>query len=325
MSLWGATVITNLLSAIPWIGKDFVEFIWGGFSVGNATLNRFFSLHYLLPFILAALAVVHMLTLHTNGSWSSNLVLNLYIFLFIHLFLYLFLDFNLFDVFIQTPNLNNIILFNSSVLAFIIPNIRAIKRIGPHNEDIISALVGSLLGDCTAERLGNGGIRFIFKQGSIHESYFFFLYNFFLIRGYSNNNIPAIKTQTLNEQEFGYYVFRTYSFTSLLWLYNLFYHNGKKMIPLNIADYLTPLALAIWIQDDGTWTNYGVRIATNCFTKAEIELLIKALLTNFDIKSSIHKNGKQLQLYIKNESKASLRNLVLPYFDKSMHYKLGIK
>jgi ubiquinol-cytochrome c reductase cytochrome b subunit len=73
-----ATVITNLLSAIPWIGKDFVEFVWGGFSVGNATLNRFFSLHYLLPFILAALAVVHMLTLHTNGSSnplgiSSNL------------------------------------------------------------------------------------------------------------------------------------------------------------------------------------------------------------------------------------------------------------
>jgi ubiquinol-cytochrome c reductase cytochrome b subunit len=61
MSLWGATVITNLLSAIPWIGKDLVEFIWGGFSVDNATLNRFFSLHYLLPFILAALAVVHLI------------------------------------------------------------------------------------------------------------------------------------------------------------------------------------------------------------------------------------------------------------------------
>jgi ubiquinol-cytochrome c reductase cytochrome b subunit len=68
MSLWGATVITNLLSAIPWIGNDFVEFVWGGFSVGNATLNRFFSLHYLLPFVLAALAAVHMLTLHTHGS-----------------------------------------------------------------------------------------------------------------------------------------------------------------------------------------------------------------------------------------------------------------
>src|SRR6478736_9580811 len=68
MSLWGATVITNLLSAIPWIGKDLVEFIWGGFSVDNATLNRFFSLHYLLPFILAALAVMHLITLHVHGS-----------------------------------------------------------------------------------------------------------------------------------------------------------------------------------------------------------------------------------------------------------------
>nr|QRH18078.1 apocytochrome b [Clavulina sp.] len=68
MSLWGATVITNLLSAIPWIGQSLVEFIWGGFSVSNATLNRFFSLHYLLPFILAALAVMHLLTIHTHGS-----------------------------------------------------------------------------------------------------------------------------------------------------------------------------------------------------------------------------------------------------------------
>jgi ubiquinol-cytochrome c reductase cytochrome b subunit len=68
MSLWGATVITNLLSAIPWIGKDLVELIWGGFSVDNATLNRFFSLHYLLPFILAALAAIHLIALHEHGS-----------------------------------------------------------------------------------------------------------------------------------------------------------------------------------------------------------------------------------------------------------------
>nr|CAA59492.1 cob [Trimorphomyces papilionaceus] len=68
MSLWGATVITNMLSAVPWIGQDFVQFVWGGFSVNNATLNRFFSLHFLLPFLLSALAVMHLLTLHTNGS-----------------------------------------------------------------------------------------------------------------------------------------------------------------------------------------------------------------------------------------------------------------
>ena len=72
MSLWGATVITNLLSAIPFFGQDLVELIWGGFSVNNATLNRFFSLHYLLPFLLAALSVAHLIALHTHGSNNPN-------------------------------------------------------------------------------------------------------------------------------------------------------------------------------------------------------------------------------------------------------------
>jgi ubiquinol-cytochrome c reductase cytochrome b subunit len=72
MSLWGATVITNLLSAIPVFGQDIVELIWGGFSVSNATLNRFFSLHYLLPFLLAALAVAHLIALHVHGSSNPN-------------------------------------------------------------------------------------------------------------------------------------------------------------------------------------------------------------------------------------------------------------
>jgi ubiquinol-cytochrome c reductase cytochrome b subunit len=72
MSLWGATVITNLLSAIPIFGHDIVELIWGGFSVSNATLNRFFSLHYLLPFLLAALVIAHLIALHVHGSNNPN-------------------------------------------------------------------------------------------------------------------------------------------------------------------------------------------------------------------------------------------------------------
>jgi len=73
MSLWGATVITNLISAIPWIGQDIVEFIWGGFSVNNATLNRFFSLHFVLPFILAALVLMHLIALHDTAGSSNPL------------------------------------------------------------------------------------------------------------------------------------------------------------------------------------------------------------------------------------------------------------
>jgi len=68
MSFWGATVITNLFSAIPIIGKTIVEWLWGGFSVSNATLNRFFSLHYLLPFLIAGVTLLHLSLLHKDGS-----------------------------------------------------------------------------------------------------------------------------------------------------------------------------------------------------------------------------------------------------------------
>nr|AXY97394.1 cytochrome b [Microtus arvalis] len=68
MSFWGATVITNLLSAIPYIGTTLVEWIWGGFSVDKATLTRFFAFHFILPFIITALVLVHLLFLHETGS-----------------------------------------------------------------------------------------------------------------------------------------------------------------------------------------------------------------------------------------------------------------
>nr|ALJ53339.1 cytochrome b [Nycticebus bengalensis] len=68
MSFWGATVITNLLSAIPYIGTNLVEWVWGGFSVDKATLTRFFAFHFILPFIVAALVVIHLIFLHETGS-----------------------------------------------------------------------------------------------------------------------------------------------------------------------------------------------------------------------------------------------------------------
>nr|BAP90269.1 cytochrome b [Tropiocolotes tripolitanus] len=68
MSFWGATVITNLLSAAPYVGTTLVEWIWGGYSVSNATLTRFFTFHFLLPFLLAATMLLHLLFLHDTGS-----------------------------------------------------------------------------------------------------------------------------------------------------------------------------------------------------------------------------------------------------------------
>nr|WES13258.1 cytochrome b [Fenusa (Kaliofenusa) sp. 2 GYN-2022b] len=68
MSFWGATVITNLLSAIPYLGSSLVEWLWGGFSVDNPTLTRFFTFHFLIPFIILALTVIHLTFLHQTGS-----------------------------------------------------------------------------------------------------------------------------------------------------------------------------------------------------------------------------------------------------------------
>nr|ATL16365.1 cytochrome b [Neoceratodus forsteri]ATL16378.1 cytochrome b [Neoceratodus forsteri]ATL16417.1 cytochrome b [Neoceratodus forsteri]ATL16430.1 cytochrome b [Neoceratodus forsteri]ATL16443.1 cytochrome b [Neoceratodus forsteri] len=68
MSFWGATVITNLLSAVPYIGDTLVQWIWGGFSVDNATLTRFFAFHFLLPFLIAGTSLIHLLFLHETGS-----------------------------------------------------------------------------------------------------------------------------------------------------------------------------------------------------------------------------------------------------------------
>nr|YP_009470470.1 cytochrome b [Rhadinosa nigrocyanea]AVF96885.1 cytochrome b [Rhadinosa nigrocyanea] len=68
MSFWGATVITNLVSAIPYMGTMIVQWIWGGFAVDNATLSRFFSLHFILPFIITALVMIHLIFLHQTGS-----------------------------------------------------------------------------------------------------------------------------------------------------------------------------------------------------------------------------------------------------------------
>jgi ubiquinol-cytochrome c reductase cytochrome b subunit len=76
MSFWGATVITNMFSAIPWIGDSIVQLLWGGFSVDQPTLNRFFSLHFLIPFILVGVVGLHLILLHENGS-NNPLGINL--------------------------------------------------------------------------------------------------------------------------------------------------------------------------------------------------------------------------------------------------------
>lgn len=160
-------------------------------------------------------------------------------------------------------------------------------RIGPHNTDIISLFIGVLLGDGnmekrqTLEKGSNYSIRF--RQSIIHKDYIFYIYNLLLNSGYVSNKGPSFYTVTnklnINKQNImivqektnlllkdpnlnlaelhpktkDYYgfAFKTYGFNNLDWLYDLFYKDNKKIITLDILNYITPISLAYLIMDDG--------------------------------------------------------------------------
>jgi ubiquinol-cytochrome c reductase cytochrome b subunit len=152
-------------------------------------------------------------------------------------------------------------------LSFIKPRVNADKRIGPHNHEILSIFCGILLGDAYLNKL-NGRYRLRFDQAAEHRDYIHWLFRIIKSHGYANT-APILRHSPLGDQ----YYFHTYSYTSLGFLYDMFYLNhplkgvcGIKKVPSNIADYLTPLALAVWVCDDGRVRPYGMTICTNCFT-----------------------------------------------------------
>ena len=161
--------------------------------------------------------------------------------------------------------------------------VRAFNRIGPHNQDIISVIVGSLLGDGYASAKTIEGTRFSFKQSIIHKDYLFWLYEFFYSRGYCSNLTPRMYTRKLNNKNskeikvYNGYEFNTFTFRSFNWIHKLFYKKGKKTINSKLSNYLTPLALAIWIMDDGGWAKPGVRLSTNTFKLQEVQFLASLL------------------------------------------------
>ena len=173
-----------------------------------------------------------------------------------------------------------------------ISNIRAINRIGPQNEDVISVIIGSTIGDGYLHKRSGEGVRVCYRQSNIHKEYLMWLYEFYYSRGYTSNLQPRQYTRTLRSKEgkvyYGY-EFNTFTFRSFSWIHEMFYHKGKKVIPLNIFEYLTPLALAVLVMDDGGWTNSGVKIATNSFELKEVELLKNVLKSKYNLEPTIQK------------------------------------
>ena len=207
-------------------------------------------------------------------------------------------------------------------------NVRAINRKGPHNSDIIEVIIGSILGKANANNRTGEGVRICYRQSIRHKEYLFFLYKFFYNRGYTSNLQPRQYTRTLRSKEgteyYGY-EFNTFTFRSFNWIHRMFYNNGRKVIPGNIYEYLTPLALAVWIMDDGGFANYGIRVATNSFKLKEVELLQDVLKSKYNLETTIQNIyiKDQYSIYIKKKSVNNIRNIVGPYIHFSMLHKLG--
>jgi len=230
------------------------------------------------------------------------------------------------------------------ILPFNKPKYSAKKRIGPHNFNILSILICHLLGDAYAYKDTRGhGTNIRFYYGIVNKEYALYLHSLISGLGYCSTLIPKthyrkteyvlIKNKNKNlygiedKSIRGIIRFNTYTFSSFNWIHELFYVNNKKIVPLNIVDYLSPQGLAHWIMDDGCIIpNRGVRLCTNSFTYEEVKFLADLLKDKFDLKTKVHSGGivNSHTIYISKKSLTDLIQIVKPFMVPSMLYKLGL-
>lgn len=221
----------------------------------------------------------------------------------------------------------NIFLPASMVLPVMgLARLRASQRHGPHNMDVLSIIIGSLLGDASAEHRA-GSTRIRFQQEYSHAVYIQHLWSLLFKLGYCSALPPDIMTRKGSGDDEVRFVgrFSTFSFISFNWIWAGFYTDGVKGIPTWLPLYLTPLALAIWIMDDGCATGYGLKLATNSFTYEDCLLLCTILNDLYGLKVNPQKAGVpgQWHLYVHSESMEQLARIVKPCMHPCMYYKLG--
>lgn len=242
---------------------------------------------------------------------------------------------------INFTNFSNLI----PILPFSKPKIGAKNRVGPHNFNILSILICSLLGDSYAAKdPGHNGTSIRFYYGLINIEYAFFIHSLISNLGNCspvspkvqyrkienkwnsrvNTFVPALNDKTIR----GIIRFNTFSFSSFNWIRESFYPNGIKIIPSIIDDYLTAQGLAILIMDDGCYIkNRGIRIATLSYTYEEVLFLSQLITKKFNLKTTIQKGNlieNTYQIYITKDSLPQLIKLIKPFMVPSLFYKLGI-
>jgi len=224
---------------------------------------------------------------------------------------------------LETGAVCGALLTNQIFLPFNSPKTLALNRVGPHNLDIISVIVGNLLGDGWGENRA-GNTRFHIHMGSPNVEYLMWLHKFYSERGYCSSQKPELKRNIGKGNKIYFsYKFRTWTYSSWNWIYEAFYQNKIKVVPSNIDQLLTPLTLAIWIMDDGGVHPSGMIISTYNLKLNDITLLQNALKKNFDLDTSVFNNKNGLIIYFPKNQLPKLSNIVKKFMVLSMQHKLN--
>jgi len=192
-------------------------------------------------------------------------------------------------------------------------------------EEQKSVLIGSLLGDGTL-RLGEGAINVNFKveHGLAQKDYVFWKYNIFQPWVFTEPKI-SYRYKESRERYAKSWWFRTVRHPILTDFRKRFYENGKKIIPFDIVKDLNNLAMAVWVMDDGCLSRNTLDISTYSFTLPEVELLIEALKSKFDLRARYHRDrDKGYRMYLSINETKKLVDIIKPYMVPVMNYKVAL-
>lgn len=320
-----------------WIDSEYMNISWE-FLFDQLTVSMFIPVLYIS-------SLIHIFSTDYMAEDPHNQRFFSYLSLFTFFMLILVSGANFFVMFVGWEGIieclkwdNNVDLTYSIISLNIKENVNmnlkkitSKDRIGPHNNDIISIIIGSTLGDTHLEKRKNGiGTRVIFEQSNDNVEYLMWFHNYLASRGYCGNTKPKLQIRIRQKGKVNYhYRINSYTFSSFNWIHEMFYKlidkRYIKIVPLNIGEYLTPLALAIWFMDDGSSLGKGARIATNCFTLEEVNFLCNVLKSKYNINATPNKCGKDKGyiLYIHVNSMNIFTKIVKPYLLPSLYYKLG--
>lgn len=213
----------------------------------------------------------------------------------------------------------------ATIQCIVAKRLSSYNRIGPHNIDVLSVLIGNLLGDGHGEQR-SGNPRFTQQVPNGHLEYLYWQHAFYSYRGYCSMIKPIIKPQPPQKNSKIYFSgkFNLYTFSSQKWVYDMFYTNeGVKVVPPNIADYQNNLTLAIWYMDDGRRYKNGAYFSTYCFTYDEHLILQQALLSNFGLNVRIDKRPAGYVQVVPESEYALFVNIVSPHIIGGMQYKIA--